>query len=373
MWTADKADVLTMASVVDSIPSRPGLPTSLFFQVEPKKKNVSFKITAEATAEVMLPGDGHWPQSETFYLDRRMFLPFVLAAKDLQNDHPFEFTAKEKQLVVRNGKGRVGWFDCNPTIHGYGFPHKSDSVSVLQLDDKLRGLIYGARECATADIVTPQLNCVYIEPTKSGVEVLATNQKLMFRGVIDTKMKVRTHIPLPLQLVQLLGSPELQQVRWKEKSVELVFPNGRIWQSVSHQARKSFPADVIRKYMDEGNKAPVVFKVPSKRLAHVLDRLCFYLTSVRRQDWSLKMSGKKNEHWLTLTTNVATSRFQERVKLDRPLKVDVAMDWPLDMLEPIFAYLNTQKDVSMTVRVNKLGRSFVQSGPISLVIPRKKK
>lgn len=367
-WIVKRGELAAAAHVMDLVPVRPGIPSSEFFKVVRTKTGLQFSIASEVTADVTMAGKGTWPFQKPFYLDRRVFLPFVFA--DVKSDAPFMFSKRKRQLVVRHGS-RKAMFSSQSEITGYTTPPSATLISKLKLDDKVRRLIHCARECSTADKVTPQLNCVYVLPKNGRVRIFATNQKILYKAVTKAKLSSRNAIPFPLFLVELLGSEQLQSVQWRKKYAALVFPHGQIWQTVPSKARTDFPYKSIQKFMVDGQAGKVLFVIASKKFAAVVDRLCSYLAAVRRQDWTLVVKGAKGSKELTLTSDVGQSLFKERLRLKTSLKMDVDVNWPLNMLEPVFGFLGAEKNKNIVVRMSKTGRSHVQAGEIQITIPRK--
>lgn len=370
-WSVGRDAFLELCEVMDLVPSRPGIHSSEYFCVDSKKGSPTFAIASEVTGNVLINGNGRWPMVKPFYLDRRVFLPFVFAAKDL-TDAPFVFSRKKKELIVRQGS-RKAVFTSQEKVDGYGQPPQAEMASTLELGDKLRGLIYCARDCAADDPVTPQLNCVYIQPNSHSVSVLATNQKILFRGAGIAKGKIKHAVPFPLYLVRLLGSDKLKEVQWYKKYVALVFRHGKIWQAVSAKALRDFPVKPIRQHMEKTAQGNPVLQVSSKKLSRALNRLCVYLSAVRRQDWSLLLIGKKGTRKLLVRSVAAGSVFNERVRLKKPLPLDLKLEWPLAMMEPVFQFLSGMQDTVLEVRCDKKGRSYMKARGVELVIPRRRK
>lgn len=378
-WSVRRENLLAAIRVLDLVPTRLGIPSSEFIRVEGRQGRLQCVISGEITGSVELRGDGEWPLKRVFYLDRRVFLPFVYAAKEIKNKAPFVFklsggSGVGKQLEVIHGR-RKARFSTQSEIAGYGFPPKGGKeIGQLQLAGHVRGLIYCARECSTADPVTPELNCVYVSPNGRGTDIFATNQKIVYQAHSSAGVGSPIPVPFPLFLVSLLGSEELKAVHWREKYVSIEFKGGgEIWQAVSAKARTGFPVKDIKKYAKLSKDEPVLFMVQSRRMSKVLIRLCNYLQAVRRQDWLLNIRGQKDGNEVVLESNIPQTNFRERLPVLRPLKKSFTLDWPLDMLQPVFEFIGKEnKKVGMIVRQGEKGPSYVETGDILLAIPRKK-
>lgn len=371
-WTVTKEQLLSVMSVLDMVPSRPGILSSEFIRVAKITDNaISFCLSSEICGTVSLKGIGSWPLKKEFFLDRRLFLPFINAAKIIKSKSDFVFTESENQLVIRQGK-RVAKFNKGTDVQGYGELEKKKALASIELDDVTKGLVTCARECATTDSSVPELNCVYIKQRKDTLELYATQQKMMYKAATQVKAKMIEPIPFPLYLVNLLTSTHLKRIEWRTKEVVLWFDCGCLWQTVSSKARQHFPFDAINKRMLEAEEMLVSFKVNSIRFGDIMARIGSYLGSVRRIEWILNLKAEKGALEIELTTHLPQGLFRERIKLDTPVKQSFEIDWPLDKMLPIFTYISAyEKDI--TVCFSKEGRGYLKTKHIQLLIARREK
>lgn len=355
------------------MPARPGILSSEFFQIIAKGNGVlNFSIASEIKGEYNVKGKGKWPCEENYYLDRRVFIPFVLEAGNIKSDAPFVFSYAKKSLLVRNGK-RKARFDGQPPLKGYGFEDNERDKKIksrLELTAHARFLIHCALNCAANDHATPQLKCVYVQPVGKVVNIYATNRTILYQAKSKDQIKPPIPIPFPLFLVGLLEEEAITEVQWRETYVALVFPQGQIWQSVSSSARKKFPHSSIDFYIKKSHKAPDLFDIPTKKFAQVISRLGIYLGAVRRQDWLLTIEGERGAKELTLTSVVPQTTFHEKLALESALKTSFKMNWPLDMLLPVFEFMKTKDKGNMQVRLLK-DCAYVNTTDVNLVIPGK--
>jgi hypothetical protein len=365
-WTVSKDVLLEAVDVMSLVPSQPGVPSSEFFRIIRKGKACKFCLSSIVSGEISVVGKGRFP-FKIFYLDRKVFLPFVGVAKELRGDLPFVFTAKGKHLLVMHGKRRAV-FNASTKVMGYTFQPNEKLQSKVVLDQKARKLITCARDCSPNDTVSPVLNCVYIRPYNKGLGVYATNTLVMFKGRASAKISPR--IPLPLGLVPLLGSEQLKSVHWRKRLVALHFSCGNVWQPVSAKALKRFPVSAIEKVMQRAQAYPLLFKVKSQRFGKVIARLGMYLGAVRRQDWVLELVGIAGKRSVKLVSNVPGSSFKEVVVASAPMKKDFALTWPLSNLLPVFEYLASSRQ-PIAVR-SKGGISYVSTPTVQVSIARKK-
>lgn len=369
-WIVDKATLVAAVKILNLVPARPGILSSEFFQIQAKGGTAKFAIASEIKGEYEIKGKGLWPFEKNFYLDRRVFVPFVLQAATVRTDSPFHFYANGKSLVLRHGK-RKAQFDGQPALKGYGFEAEELTKKVrsrLELTEHAKFLIRCAMNCAQNDHSTPHVQCVYVQPNGSTVNIYATNGKLMYQAKSKDKIKPPIPIPFPLFLVGLLEHEELIEAQWKESYVTLIFKHGQIWQPVSASAKTKFPHSTIDFYVKKSAKHPALFVASTKKFSAIISRLGQYLGAVRRQDWMLVIEGNKGSKDILLTSEVPQTVFKEKLTLESELKQSFKIYWPLDMLVPVFEFLKPKDKGEMSVRLMK-DCSYVSTTDINLVIP----
>jgi len=370
-----------MLEILEQVPARLGITSSEFYRVNKLENGKTrWTLAADATGTLDVGGTGIWPiPGSYFFLNRKVFTPFVQVARELKHKLPFEFTLNGKSIIVRHGR-RKAVFHSQPMVEGYAEKISGNSLNRVELSDHAKGLIYCARDCASGDSLTPELNCVYVNPTKGSISVMARNQKIQYRARSRTGEQFAEAVPLPLFLVTLLGSRYMKAIEWKKGLVVLRFPGGEIWQPVSAKATQ-FPHESIAMHIGEGSRKPVLFRVESRKLALALQRLGLYLQAIRREDWLLTLKGKKGETDIKLGSELAHVGFTERVSVDGVVGEDFDLIWPLDQLVPVFEYVGQKnKKLWLETRIwkakTKSGKrvlaSYVKTGDIELVIPSKR-
>lgn len=383
-WQVSRETLLQTLEILEQVPARLGITSSEFYRVNKLENGKTrWTIAADATGTLDVAGTGVWPiPGSYFFLNRKVFTPFVQVAKELKNKSPFEFTLNGKSVIVRHGR-RKAVFHSQPTVEGYADKLSGNSLNRIELSDHAKGLVYCARDCASGDSLTPELNCVYVSPGKSTINVYASNQKIQYRAHSKTTEQFKEAIPLPLFLVTLLGSRYLKAIEWKKGLVVLRFPGGEIWQPVSVKATE-FPRASIAEHIISGSKQPVLFRVESRRIALALQRLGLYLQAIRREDWVLQLRGKKGSQELELHTEIAHSSFREKVQVDGIIGEDFTLDWPLDQILPVFDYVGAKhRKLWLEVRLwkakvkrgkefKRVLASYVKTGDVELVIPSKR-
>jgi hypothetical protein len=115
---------------------------------------------------------------------------------------------------------------------------------------------------------------------------------------------------------------------------------------------------------------PITFTASSRRLSKLMVRLSYYLQAVRRKDWVVFLKGKKGDKVISITTSISGAKFNERINATDKLKKNVNLQWPLDILCPVFEFLGVKtKKLGMIVRTDeKHGTSYLRVGSYWLCI-----
>lgn len=368
MWEISREKLLPVLEVLSLIPEKLGIPNSAYFWIRGNGSNIKINIASYLEAEVTLKGHGKWPFKQDFFLDRRTFLPFVNAAREIKDKHRFVFSAKKKQLIVTHGR-RKSSFDSQEKIKGYGNASKilKDTANVIPISSDLKELLICGKNCAVNDSVVPHLSCVYITKGLKGVGVAsyASSDKVHYVGMGKLgDGKIKTSIPFPLMLIPILEHKGLKRISWIGKYIVLRFKYGYIWQPISEEALAKFPLKRIQKYSLKAQNIPITFTASSRRFSRILLRLGYYLQSVRRKDWVVSLEGKKSGSYITTTTSIPGVHFAEKIDVSKVIKKDFKFDLPLDILEPVFGFLSLKtKKLGLVVRVDhKHGVAYISVG-----------
>ena len=374
MWEISRNRLIAGLKILELVPEKVGLSSSEFFWFRGKGEQVTISVASYIMGEITLTGHGEWPKQD-FYVDRRMLMPFVMASLAIKNKNTFQFSIHKKVLTIKHGSRQVT-FVSQRDIKGYGNLKKilKEEENEVPISDDLQELLSCGQNCAVPDSVVPHLNCVFINKGKVAIEAYSASAKVFYMGIGQGAVKVKKAIPFPLYLIDLLKEKSLKTITWRGKYIVLKFEKGIIWQPVSEEALKSFPLKSIQKHAAKADTMPVTFTASSRRLSKLMVRLGFYLQHVRRKDWVVQMTGKKGTTSITVSTNIPGVKFKEELSTDK-VKKDFSLDWPLDVLEPMFMYLSTKtKKLGVIVRTDEHhGVSYIRVGQYWLSVTSKKK
>ena len=367
MWEIRRSKLIKKLTLLDLIQEKVGLSSSEFFRIRGKGDKVIISTASYAMGEVTIIGKGKWPSKHSLYIDRRVFLPFIYASKEIKNRHPFRFTVEKASLNVQHGS-RSGQFLSQNDVKGYGSLHRllKEKESSIPVSDDMLTLLRCGQNCAVSDAIEPKLNCVFVDKGRMVVETFAASARMYFMGTgsIGKKDKIRHAIPFPLTLIPFLSEESLKKVCWRGKCIVLEFEDGYIWQEVSQEALDKFPIAEIRKNALHTKKMPVIFTVSSRRLSKLMVRLGYYLQKADKKDWVVKIRGKKRSDSVMLSASIPGVRFEESVSIVNKLDKDVKINWPLDCLKAVFQFLSTKtKKLGLVVRMDKKqGVSYITAG-----------
>lgn len=359
--------------MLDLIPTQPGVQSSDFYMLEAgeEKGRVRACVAANAVANVILGGTGEWPYKEPFFLERRVFASWAGVAKEIRNKAEFEFTDNGGALVVVHG-GRRLVFNSQAAVVGYARLAKLKTPSKLALTPEILSLIECANTCAASEMQAPELACVYMLPTERGVKLLASNQKVVFRAFGTLAEPLKGDLPFPAEMMAVARADGLKSLLWSEGCVVGRFANGYVWQSVQEKAATEFPVKDIESLIKQSKTEETnVFKVSAYKFAKLVARLCLYLQSVKKEDWVMTVAGARGGGELLVAAKLPQCTIKERIKLMEPARRDFRMDWPLEMLAPVFSFIGQEdEERPLVVGLSKdKESSYVGCGRIEMVVP----
>jgi hypothetical protein len=367
--TAEK--LLPVLHVIDLVPNAPGFPSSTFVRLRFVEHKLSLGLSAELHGSVSVESQGDLKLDKDIFCDRNLLFPFLFAAEALKSQKPFVFTFSDGQLQVTHGR-RKGVFDCADRGAGYHvFPSKSKGTP-LAIPEKTLAALQSAASCATADMSVPELACVYIRRNSDTLAFYGSNQLLALRTQEKAKIQTPGALAMPLLIVPHLKAEGLKEVRLHDTEIALHFDCGVLWYPISVKAQKGFPYETIDKLLEAAKKYPTLFSLQIKRLETVVGRFNLYLASAKKQDWLLRIKGNKGDKQILLEVKIPQGVFHERITVEEPLDKAVEIDWPLDVLLPVFSQLFKREDSVLQVRCGEDTPYLLSVDGCSVVVTRRK-
>lgn len=372
MWQVRREKLNQVLDVIAMVPEKLGALPSEYIRVIGKGTKINMAVASYIFGEATLEGEGEWPFKETFFLDRRTFVPWVTAARESKDKHRFQFRRRKDRLYLRHGNRTVE-FTNQKTIHGYGDMKKLKSSNhSVPVTDELKEMLKCGNNCAVSDTIQPELNAVVTAGKHGKVVSYAASNYVHYIGEGNLgRGEAIDSVPFPLFLINLLDSDGLKKVSCVGKYVMLKFKHGVIWQPVSEEAIKNFPINRIKKYAKQAENLPVTFTTSGRRFSRLMVRLGYYLQSVRRRDWVAVVQGGKGDESVILKTRIPGVDFKETNTVSGKINKDFRIEWPLATLAPVFEFLSKRtRKVPLTVRIDHKAKiSYVQAGRFWLCVP----
>src|SRR5690242_5501401 len=99
-WLVDREILLDAIEVLGLVPSRPGIVTSEYICIKPGKKFIRMILASEVYGFVDIKGSGKWPFPKNIYIDKRLFDPFINAARNIKSKSNFIFKKTGKNEIT---------------------------------------------------------------------------------------------------------------------------------------------------------------------------------------------------------------------------------------------------------------------------------
>jgi len=370
-----KERLLDALEMLDQIPVRTSLPTSVYVKATPvggsKLRFVRLYLSAEVAGYVdIAPYAGLWPFDHTVYLDRRLLFSFCLAARTIKSKSDFKFKVQNGELLVTSGTRKLK-LAC--AVETAGYAQAPVGGSRVEVEPELVAMLQRAKQCTQGEWAKAELETVMLNPEDGGIALYATTGMLHFRAQVPSELKLKRPTPFPLMLIDMLKAKVLAGLEVTDKEVVLVYRHGKLWQSMNAVARKEFPLVNFSKMVAKlRQSSKPSFTLYSTALSASVQRLVSYLASVRKLDWIVTLSGKKEDSSrLGMVVKISGALFREQVKLKSSLTNDVDVDWPLDKVAGLLVDV-AEKGRVMAVSLDQQGRAYVKVGSdIELVVPRR--
>jgi len=363
-WIVPKDSLETVISLIDTIPAKNGIKASEFIKVSRAGKDGAFfHLSSTLFGKGLIRTGEQFPFEGDLFLDRRLFVPFVNGGKESKASD-YIFLSNSKQLLVKHGS-RKAFYANGIEIGGYEEP-QIDGANVTSVSKKWAQMLDCAATCATDDPITPTLNCVYITQSGNTIELLASNQRMVFYGKVPTDKKLKSDIAFPLGLVQTLREDGVTKLLWTNKFALVEFPKGKIWSAVKSVARKNFPVKDVRHHVKKLSAEPQVCSIQSSVFAKASDRLSSYTVALDNSDLALEIHITKGSKKIELKAGVADSKFTETIHSITEADCDCILEWPIAQVMPVIMF--GKDDGNFRIHLAKSGASLLATKNMSLGI-----
>jgi hypothetical protein len=368
-WLVQKDSLEIVVDLLENVPTRNGIKSSEFIKVSKLGKDAAtFHLASTLYGKGILHTGEKFPFEQDLFLDRRLFFPFIKGGKESKSSD-YLFIGSDTQLIVKHGNRRAVYTNALP-ISGYEEPNL-DKANSSPIQKRWVAMIDCAANAATDDPITPTLNAVYLTQTDKYIEVLASNQRLVFMGRVVSKKPLKGSIAFPLGLVQTLKQESAIKLFWTNKLACVEFPKGKVWQAVKTAARKSFPAADIRKMVKGLLHDKQLCSIPSSAFAKACNRLSDYTSALDDLDLALEIYLTKGSKKILLSAGVKDSKFTEQIYAIAEAKQDKVLEWPLSAVMPIILF--NKDEGNFRIHLSDKGVSCLATKNIALLIGARSK
>lgn len=368
-WTIAKEALEGALAIVNNVPPRNGIKASEFIKISREEKDAaSFSLTSDVMAKAVVRTGDLFPWKKNLFLDRRLFSPFVDMGKESRSPLYTFILKSNGSILVKHG-GRKAIYEKPSEVTGYENLPNIDDIKTSALDKEWIDLVDAAKQCATDDPVSPQFNCVFLNPTKNGLEIYSGNGRVVFQGKASKTKSLKTPIAFPLLLVEALLLENAQKLLWTRKFAMISFPKGKIWQAVKIAAQKNFPLDDARSMVRAAKKDPVVMILPASTMSRVANRIASYVAALSRESLVLSIVLEKGSRTASIESGSEQSKFHEMVRLSKRATVSTTIEWPLEHVMPILLFC--KEDGQMKLHLSTEGRTCLATNTVSLIVARR--
>jgi hypothetical protein len=307
-WEIQKDAIERAVKIVNQVPARNGIRASEFIKISKHEKTgATLSLSSDMNAEAIIVSGERYPFAGDVFLDRRLFVPFVDAGRESKAD-TYSFQEKDDgTILVRHGNRKAA-YEKAKHVSGYESVPVIKNSQTASLNKRWISLVDIAKMCATDDPVAAQYNCVYLSPTKKNLEVLSSNNKVIFRGRSALEKGIN-NIAFPLLLVDCLEIEEAKRLVWNEKIAMIEFSKGHIWQTVKVAARKNFPLSDIRALVAKSREYPVAVSINATALARAAARISAYVAALSRETLVFQITLEKGSKRIIIESGANASKF----------------------------------------------------------------
>lgn len=354
----ESKDLLRAVEILDRVPMRTGIQSSEYVKLTGTKDGqLSLALASDLVGVVSIPVQD--PQEFTFFVERKLFVPFVNAAKG--HDKPFTLAVAKDALSLRERKRSVR-YQAVDAMKGYSDASSQKEKQIKIAKEHLAELKLAAKY-ASADSLAPELSCVWLDEKNSAV--CATNKFSVFLS----QAKVEASGPIPATFPELLA--DSAKVKVSPEGARIVYPEGYLFQSFNEKALKAFPHKTILSTIQAAGKWKLRLSLPAKKMVEALQRLASYVNGASSDETIIQVQAKDGDPVLRFSTKATQGQFSEELKLAKAPTGTWEADWLLPSIRPFLEATDAKAD--LLVRWNDDTPFFFEDKEAKrfLVSPRK--
>ncbi len=231
-FKVSREDLVSAVELLGKVPVTSSMPCSEIIKLSYKGDKLFMQLTSDAAALVYVMGEGQFPVKE-FFIDRDVFIPFVLVGK--KNQSAFFFMHAKGKLTIKQGTRRVAC-SSEAETSGYGAAKPDGDATEVDLSPATFRMVAAAQVISGKNEAEPELTCVFLDGKG---HLLATDGLLMIYAAVDHKGAV---VPIPHAAVSLAATANKIHVG---KSLTMIFEAGRITHPIPADALGAYPVDMF--------------------------------------------------------------------------------------------------------------------------------
>ncbi len=347
-----------VVKMLDFVPIVAGVASSTIVQLKPSKGNkVVMAAASSLSGKAVISVDGEI--GKTYYLDRRLFFPWVLADP---RGKTYKVQETDKGVTFVHGRRKFEAISFTPVI-GYGNTVQGEVQ--VQFSDQQRKSVKVASKYAVRDPSVRQLSCVHIH----NGNVYSSNELAIF--CYRSKEESLADVTLPFLIADLVDSPDLKTIQVGDKGCCLHYPVGSLSLPGYAKSKEGFPIKAVRERFSEAAEYPLLFRASCKHMFEALKRFQAYVASLNKQELILRIHGFSTNDGsvISIKCDAPQGEFKETVKIQAGKKVPFNCEWLFDLLAPL---LDVDSSDWLSVYGTEQSPSYLlKVGPYRLLVPRR--
>lgn len=311
------------ASILDHVPQRTGIQSSEFIRFVCKKGVLEMALASDLIGVAKVPVEE--AEDFTFFVERKLFMPFVMAAKGKDKPLSLALADEGKTLTLKDGR-RTGKWAALDVMKGYSSADGQKETK-LEIKEALIGDLRLAAKYASLDQLAPELSCVWLDATAG--RIYSTNKFSVFMGQVKS---IKEGGPIPAAFPDLLDAGA--EIRVGLGGARISYPSAYLYQAFNSKSLEAFPKDAIVKTMKAAKAWKARVTLPTKKLLEILSRLAGYVSGASSDETIIRVEAKAGDPFLRLKTGSSAGAFTEALKIMTGPEEDWSADWLLVSIKP---------------------------------------
>jgi hypothetical protein len=318
---------------------------------DPTKSGVRLYCSGELSCRLVLAAENI--EEADYYFERKSLEAFITGLSD---DY-VEITKDGGRSILSSGNRRVEFID--PVDH-HKFPTrpKSKLESLGMLSEPDAEFVQFCAKITPSTRVSPELACVWAEPSGDGSTLYATNDTGLLVARIDKKLTQSIALPRALAQIARFGT-----LLASDREVGLENTYGLFWTPAPVEAQKNFPLKRCKQVL--ARESSLIFEAEGRDMQRAFDLLkdAFGSYETGSDTYFLVEGGV-----CRIRCRFASTRFEETIGVSGASPERIIYRLPLREFQALLPMFSKQ-DVMHVYNVNDKNVKF-EGDRFQLVIPR---